>query len=319
MDPAGEGSSKKGRNRPDGSKKPARRRKGRPPKSSSVSQLIKQLRETVFPEPDTRATRKQVLQQTKHYILQLENTLDSLLKMKSNILLEDNSSCSLEDIKLEYLQLINNDEGSLPANPLEGEMDPVLLYLQPEVKRDLEESVEELKLENSTHSLSSPDLMEFERYLHFYKQTVDMLVENRVVSTGQVTHPGVSKAISSLWQELLQEGKTNIYQERLSQARNTAACSFTLVPDPGSFKRDSGAESQEATSSFLSSTPEDVLLDDAFDLAAGFLDCSSKQTFSSPGTPINESSPWQSPTGEKQLHQHISEFLRAKFSSFTKV
>ncbi|XP_075711958.1 stimulated by retinoic acid gene 8 protein homolog isoform X2 [Rhinoderma darwinii] len=318
MDAAGEGSSKK-RNRQDGAKKTARKRKARTPKISSVSQLIQQLRQTVFPEPDTQATR--VLQQTKHYILQLENTLDSLLKMKGHTLMEDDGSCSLEDIKEEYLQMISNDQGDSPAEPVgKDETDPVLLYLHPEIKRDLEESAEELKIENSTDALSSPDLVEFERYLRFYKQTVDMLIENRVVSPGQITYPVVSKAISGLWQELLQDGKTNIYQKSFSQVKNTATCSFSYPSDTGCTNggvRDSGAESQEASSSFLSSTPEDILLDDAFDLAAGFLDRSANPTTSSPGSPIYESCPWGSPEGEKQLHQHISDFLKAKYSPAT--
>ncbi|KAM4039827.1 stimulated by retinoic acid gene 8 protein homolog [Anomaloglossus baeobatrachus] len=313
MDAAGEGSSKKGL---DGSKKPARKRKARTQSSASVPQLIQKLRETVFPEPDTPATKKEVLQQAKFYILQLENTLDTLLKMKAKILMEDSAPCTLEDVREEYLQLISNEEeGGPPADPVGlGDVDPVLLYMCP---RDLDESVEELKLENTAESLSSPDLMEFEKYLRFYKQTVDLLVEDSVVSPLQVTHPVVSKAISSLWQELLQSGRTSSYQSCLS--RSAASCSFSSPPDAGGTSggiRDSGAESQEASSSFLSSTPEEILIEDAFELAAGFLDQSGKQTMSSP-SPTYDVSPWEIPEDEEQFHRYISNFLRSKFSLCT--
>ncbi|XP_073505332.1 stimulated by retinoic acid gene 8 protein homolog [Phyllobates terribilis] len=281
MDAAGEGSSQKGRN---SGKRPARKRRARAQSSTSVPQLLQKLRNLVFPDPDTKATRKEVLQQAKQYILQLESTLDSLLKMKADIFLEHSTPYTLEDVREEFLQLMSNEEGGPTADPVDiDDIDPVLLYMQPEY---LDESVEELKIENTAQPFSSPELMEFEKYLRFYKQTVDLLVESGVVSLVQVTHPVVSKAISNLWQELLQSGKTNNYQNCLSQDRTAASCSFSSPSDTGCTNegiRDSGAESQEATSSFLSSTPEDILLDDAFELAAGFLDQGANQKTSSPG------------------------------------
>ncbi|XP_066445284.1 stimulated by retinoic acid gene 8 protein homolog [Eleutherodactylus coqui] len=320
MDTAGEGSSKKVRNRQERGKKRSRKPKTTTPKTSAVPHLIQQLQEMMFPDPDTQVTKKEVLQQTKQYTLQLENTLSSLLKMKGHILMDDSSPCSLEDIKDEYLQLFRSSQGGPPAGPAGQELiDPVLLYLHPVIQKDLEESVEELRIEQANKASYSPDLIEFERYMHFYKETVDMLLENKVVPPGQVTHPVVSKAISNLWEELLRDGKTNIYQRRLSEARNTAACPLTYHSDAGytdGGRRGSEAESQEASSSFLS-TPEDVLIDDAFELAAGFLDCNSNQKLSNPGSPTHKSSPWESPEREQRLHQNISDFLRAKFLSCT--
>ncbi|XP_077122900.1 stimulated by retinoic acid gene 8 protein homolog isoform X2 [Ranitomeya variabilis] len=314
MDAAGEGGSQKGRN--SGKRPAARKRKARTPSSTSVPQLIQKLRDLVFPEPDTKATRKEVLQQAKQYILQLESTLDSLLKMKADIFLEHSAPYTLEDVREEFLQLVSSEEGGPTADPVDiDNIDPVLLYMQPEIQEDLDETVEELKIENTGEPFSSPELMEFEKYLRFYKQTVDLLVESRVVSQAQVTLPVVSKAISNLWQELLQSGKTNNYQNYFSQDRTAASCSFSS-PDtscPNGRIRDSGAESQEATSSFLSSTPEDILLDDAFELAAVFLDQGANRMTSSPG-PTPDVSLWSSPQGEEQLHQYVSDFLRRKFS-----
>ncbi|XP_056425509.1 stimulated by retinoic acid gene 8 protein homolog isoform X2 [Hyla sarda] len=253
--------------------------------------------------------------------------------MRSHVIMEDSAPCSLEDIKEEYVQLYSSDQCDRPVG-VEGmgEVDPVLLYMRQDFQRNLEESVEELKIESSTESVSSPDIMDFERYLNYYSQTVDMLVEHRVVSPAQIAHCVVSRAIFSLWQELLQDGKDEVYEKYLSQARNTVPCSVTYPTDTGCTnggKRDSGAESQEATSSFLSSTPEEILLDDALDFTAEFLDQSENQKKSCPGeegaseNPPAEyilrdvSPPWDSPGGEKKLHQHVYNFLRAKFSSCT--
>ncbi|XP_075066527.1 stimulated by retinoic acid gene 8 protein homolog [Mixophyes fleayi] len=323
MDTAGEGSSKKGRHRQGTRKRPVRKRPSRARKSTSVSQLIQQLRETVFPDPDTQATRSQVLHKTKTYIQELENTLDSLLKMKGNFQIEDSGACSLEDVKEEYMQTCYSiDQGGAVDNTeVKSEMEPMVWYLPPDFKLDLDQVVEELQINDlqSPEPLSSPDLVEFERYLHFYKHTVDMLIENTVVSPEQITHPVVSKAISSLWQDLLQEGKANIYQYEIPQARSTP-CSLAYPSDAGCTNggiRDSGAESQEATSSFLSSTPEEVLFEDAFDVAAGFLDNHVTQTMSSPRSSTHGSSPWESPEGDTQLYQQITGFLRTRLSSFT--
>ncbi|CAN2387192.1 Stimulated by retinoic acid [Pristimantis euphronides] len=303
MDMTGVDGPPKKRNRKDCGKK-KQKQKSRNPNNSSIAEIYQQLQKIASPDPAKAATKKEVLQQAKHYVMELENTLAALLSMKGRFLMDDSGPGNLEEIKEEYLQLLDDDQSSPPAEPVaQDEIDPVLLYLHPAIQKDLEESVEELKLEHLTESSSSQDLMDFEQYMSFYKQTADMLVDNQVVSPGQLTQPDVSKAIFNLWQELPQYWKAKAYQK--PQHRNTASGGRSV----------SGAESQEASSSFLSSTPEDISLDDAFELAAEFLECSEKQMLSNPGS--HESSPWVNPEGEKQLDQNISDFFRAKFFSCT--
>ncbi|XP_063785088.1 stimulated by retinoic acid gene 8 protein homolog isoform X1 [Pseudophryne corroboree] len=319
MDTVGECSSKKGTRRQNTGKRPVRKRSSRNRKQTSVSQLIQQLRETVFPDPDAQATRHQVLQTAKLYIQQLENTLDSLLKMRGRCQTEDSGCCSLEDIKEEYLQLYHIDQGGAVADKEEKpDVEPVFWFLEPEFSWDLEEVVEDLQISKpqTPEAFSSPDLVEFDRYLHFYTQTVDVLVENSVVSPEQVTHPVVSKAIFSLWQDLSQEGKANIYQYGIPQASSTP-CSLTYPSGTGCTIRDSGAESQEATSSFLSSTPEEVLYDDAFDVVSDFLAQNTDQMMHSPRSPPHGSSPLESLEGYSHLYQQITGFLRTRLSSYT--
>ncbi|KAM8974577.1 stimulated by retinoic acid gene 8 protein homolog [Pelodytes ibericus] len=316
MDEAGEGGSKPVRRKQGSGKGPTRKRLARTQKPAPVSHLIRQLRETVFPNPDTQATKRQVLHRTKDYIHELENTLESLLKMR-----EDTVPCSLDDVKEEYMHIYYNDLSIVePSCGTRPESESAVWFLQREYDRGLPANEEESKpKQHQSPERSSQDLLEFERYLLFYKQTVDMLVENGVVTTEQITHPVVSKAISSLWQDLPQEGKADLYQYCRFQAGGTA-CSLPCPTDtncPNGCVRDSGAESQEASSSFPSSTPEEILFEDAFDIATSFLDSSTVQNTSSPSSAY-ESPPWESPEGDSLLYGQIAGFLRACFCTQAK-
>uniref|UniRef100_A0A670J0M2 Stimulated by retinoic acid 8 n=1 Tax=Podarcis muralis TaxID=64176 RepID=A0A670J0M2_PODMU len=96
------------------------------------------------------------------------------------------------------------------------------------------------------------------RYLHFYKQTVDLLVDNGVVSPEDVTLPVVSTAVSHLWQGLPEERRDGVLQycnQRQNFITEVKMASQEPPCTEGSV-RDSGA-SQEASGSLVS-TPEEV-------------------------------------------------------------
>ncbi|XP_078509689.1 stimulated by retinoic acid gene 8 protein homolog isoform X3 [Lissotriton helveticus] len=264
-----------------------RRRLSQARQRATLAGLIGQLRDTVYPEidPYNMVTKGQVLRRAKNYIQELEHTLDTLLKMKESFHLEDGNPCSLEEVKEEYVRVYccNASNASVESS---RENPSMSRYLSKQYgNKSLEE---ESKYELTQSSVtSSPDLMEFERYLYFYKQTVDLLVENQIVSAGEVTLPVVSKAVSHLWQDLPEDRKANILQycirqEKIPWPQNLStqepACTDSSV-------RGSQADSQEASGSLLSSPPEEILFEDAFDLAAGFLDHNEVQGLSSPRTP----------------------------------
>ncbi|EDM15322.1 rCG27844 [Rattus norvegicus] len=121
---------------------------------------------------------------------------------------------------------------------------------------------------------------ENERYLNFYKQTMDLLTMNSIISAQEVTLPIVSAAISHLWQTLSEEKKARLLQVWEQQHSTfsdlTEAC-LELAGAEGSMK-DSGVDSQGASCS-LDSTPEEILFEDAFDVAS-FLDKSEAQRLS---------------------------------------
>ncbi|XP_012661691.1 stimulated by retinoic acid gene 8 protein homolog [Otolemur garnettii] len=105
-----------------------------------------------------------------------------------------------------------------------------------------------------------------ERYLSFYKVTMDLLTDNGIISSKEVTLPIVSAAISHLWQNFSEERKASLLQ---AWAQKYAGAAQESTHPEGSMK-DSGMDSQGASCSLVS-TPEEILFEDAFDVAS-FLD-----------------------------------------------
>uniref|UniRef100_H0WHN1 Stimulated by retinoic acid 8 n=1 Tax=Otolemur garnettii TaxID=30611 RepID=H0WHN1_OTOGA len=104
------------------------------------------------------------------------------------------------------------------------------------------------------------------RYLSFYKVTMDLLTDNGIISSKEVTLPIVSAAISHLWQNFSEERKASLLQ---AWAQKYAGAAQESTHPEGSMK-DSGMDSQGASCSLVS-TPEEILFEDAFDVAS-FLD-----------------------------------------------
>ncbi|XP_072340089.1 stimulated by retinoic acid gene 8 protein homolog [Scyliorhinus torazame] len=111
-------------------------------------------------------------------------------------------------------------------------------------------------------------------YLNFYKETVDLLVENRIVSMEQITLPIVSKAISHLWQEMSGEKKEAIFKkcsQRSSVCLSPGEQITLQIPmQMDCTVRDRALDSQGASGS-SESNHDEMLFEDAFDLASGFL------------------------------------------------
>uniref|UniRef100_A0A8C3RTZ4 Stimulated by retinoic acid 8 n=1 Tax=Chelydra serpentina TaxID=8475 RepID=A0A8C3RTZ4_CHESE len=246
----------------------ARRRLSQARHRATLAGLFNNLRETVFSQSDNSASKCQVLRKAKNYIQELEQTLDTLLKMKESFNLEDGNPSSLEEVKEEYV-----------------------------------------KMYFSNHSESGSTVW----YLYFYKQTVDLLVENGIVCTEEVTLPVVSTAVSHLWQNLPEERRDSVLQY-CSQRQH-------ILPDPkaacaeGSV-RNSRANSQEASGSLVS-TPEEILFEDAFDVAAGFLDRNeTQQAMSSPGSMFAGCTS-ENPEDNHRLYLQITGFLKGLFFANT--
>ncbi|XP_059963640.1 stimulated by retinoic acid gene 8 protein homolog [Mesoplodon densirostris] len=299
----------------------ARRRLSQARHRATLAGLFRSLRKTVYSHSDLTASKWQVLNKAKNHIQDLEQTLANLLKQKESFNLEDGNVNSLEEVKEEYASMycknpslmLNtvHQKGSDTWCPIEA--------VRKEVKKEEEEEEEDeeeeeeaeeknVELLNSPVTLL-PDLLEFERYLNFYKQTMDLLTENGIVSSQEGTLPIVSAAISHMWQTLSEERKASLQQawaQKHSGLLGLAGACQEPACAEGSVK-DSGVESQGASCSLVS-TPEEILFEDAFDVAS-FLDKSEAPSTSSSSSVLAVCNPEN--TEEKfQLYMQIVSFFK---------
>ncbi|NXF68591.1 STRA8 protein, partial [Ciccaba nigrolineata] len=154
------------------------------------------------------------------------------------------------------------------------------------------------------------------RYLYFYKHTVDLLIEHGIVCTEEVPLPEVSTTISHLWQELSEERRDSILQycsQRDLLMDPKAACQEPACTQ-GSV-RDSRGNSEEARGSSVS-TPDEVMFEDAFDVAAGFLDRSETQGMTSQSSAF-ASCASKNPEDHHRLYLQITDFLKCLFFANT--
>ncbi|NXA36881.1 STRA8 protein, partial [Eudromia elegans] len=153
-------------------------------------------------------------------------------------------------------------------------------------------------------------------YLCFYKHTVDLLIEHGVVCTEEVPLPVVSTAISHLWQELSEESRECILQycrQRAFLLDPKVPCQEAACAE-GSM-RDSRGNSEEASGSLVS-TQEEVMFEDAFDVASGFLDRNETQGMSSQSSAFGSCTP-ENPEDHHRLYLQIIDFLKGLFFANT--
>uniref|UniRef100_A0A663MTB5 Stimulated by retinoic acid 8 n=1 Tax=Athene cunicularia TaxID=194338 RepID=A0A663MTB5_ATHCN len=154
------------------------------------------------------------------------------------------------------------------------------------------------------------------RYLYFYKHTVDLLIEHGIVCTEEVRLPEVSTTISHLWQELSEERRDSILQycsQRDLLMDPKAACQEPACTQ-GSV-RDSRGNSEEAGGSSVP-TPDEVMFEDAFDVAAGFFDRSETEGMTSQSSAF-ASCASKNPEDHHRLYLQITDFLKSLFFANT--
>ncbi|XP_065692732.1 stimulated by retinoic acid gene 8 protein homolog isoform X1 [Patagioenas fasciata] len=288
----------------------AKRRLSQARHRATLSRLFSSFREAVLSQSDNSASKYQVLRKAKKSIQKLEQTLGSLLKMKESFSLEDGNPSSVGEVREEYVKRHFSNHSTASASEAASESDSSIWNLIQECEKQTMEEDEKPEFVQCPDT-SSPDLVEFERYLYFYKHTVDLLIEHGIVCTEEVPLPEVSTAISYLWQELSEERRDSILQycsQRDFLMDPKAACTEGSV-------RDSRGNSQEASGSSVS-TPEEVMFEDAFDVAAGFLDRSETQGMSSQSSAF-ASSTSENPEDHHRLYLQITDFLKSLFFANT--
>ncbi|XP_048193668.1 stimulated by retinoic acid gene 8 protein homolog [Perognathus longimembris pacificus] len=259
----------------------ARRRLSQARHRATLVMLFNDLRKIVYSKSDLTSSKWQVLNKAKDYIQGLEQMLGNLLKLKESFNLNDENAKSLEEIKEEYARMYSGDNSlileNFPQNdsfllcpPETGGKEEAEEEDEEEQDEEEEEEEEEKKIDLTASPVAtSPELLEFERYLNFYKQTMDLLTWNGIISSQEVLLPIVSAAISRLWQILPEESKACLLQAWTQKHSSLAEAGLESTYAEDSMK-DSGVDSQGASCS-LASTPEEILFEDAFDVA-NFLD-----------------------------------------------
>ncbi|XP_055506875.1 stimulated by retinoic acid gene 8 protein homolog [Leucoraja erinacea] len=282
----------------------ARRRLSQARHRAKLAGLFNHLRDTVYAQSAGVTQRWQVLRKAKNYIMDLERKLENLLILKEKYHLKDDQPLSLEEVKEEYIGYYKDHSIFSSCSCLHS--DTASNALPAKTKVTLWQWLRDYRghpTENDVKSVcsqspvkSSTELLEFEGYLNFYKETVDLLVENRIVSMEQITLPVVSKAISHLWQQMSMEGKAAIFKKCSQRVCFSPSEQLTLqIPlQIDHAARDRILDSQGASASSESNQDEVRLLkqtsfhiekvlihlenfllfmlfEDAFDLASGFL------------------------------------------------
>ncbi|KFV15356.1 Stimulated by retinoic acid 8, partial [Tauraco erythrolophus] len=229
----------------------------------------------------------------------------------------DHDECLINSVKKLFMWLFFLCVLSSTASAAEAmsESDSTIWYLIQECEKQTMEEDGKPEFIQSPDT-SSPDLVEFERYLYFYKHTVDLLIEHGIVCTEEVPLPEVSTAISHLWQELSEERRDSILQycsQRDFLTDPKAACQEPACTERS--VRDSRGNSEEASGSSVS-TPEEVMFEDAFDVAAAFLDRSETQGMPSQSSAF-ASCPSENPEDHHRLYLQITDFLKSLFFANT--
>ncbi|KFW04431.1 Stimulated by retinoic acid 8, partial [Eurypyga helias] len=313
----------------------AKQRLPRARRRATLARLISGLREAVSSRSENSSSKHQVLRKAKKSIRKLEQTLGSLLKMKESFSLEDGNLTSLEEVREKYVKrhfsnhrakgegeswlgkngpgAWNDHDNTASASEAASESDSSVWYSNQVCEKQTMEEDGKPEFIQSPDT-SSPDLVEFERYVHplFYKHTVDLVIEHGIICAEAVPLPEVSTAISHLWQELSEERRDSILQycsQRDFLMDPKAACQEPACTE-GSV-RDSQGNSKEASGSSVS-TPEEVMFEDAFDITAGFLDRSENQGMSSQSS-ASASCTSENPEDHHRLYLQITDFLKSLF------
>ncbi|OXB75395.1 UNVERIFIED_CONTAM: hypothetical protein H355_010597 [Colinus virginianus] len=239
----------------------------------------------------------------------------AFLPTAESFILEDGNPSSLEEVREEYVKRHFSNHSTASPSEAVSESDSAIWYLMQECeKQTMEEDSKPGFMQYP--DTSCPDLVEFERYLYFYKHAVDLLREHGIVCAEEVPLPVISTAISHLWQELSEERRDSILQycnQRDLRLDPTDACQEPACTDGDT--RDSGSNSEEASGSLVSA-PEEVMFEDAFDVAAGFLETNETQGLSSQSSSFT-SGIFENPEDDHRLYLQITDFLKSLFFANT--
>uniref|UniRef100_A0A8K9WMW9 STRA8 bHLH domain-containing protein n=1 Tax=Oncorhynchus mykiss TaxID=8022 RepID=A0A8K9WMW9_ONCMY len=163
---------------------------------ANLATLFETLNTVVCPTSNKMPAKWKILDHAKGFLKEQEAHLSRLMLLKGIFLGNEDGPCSLEEVRAEYRRLQSHSRrpgGFRRHGGDDGE----------DLTETSEEDSAEETLDDSAPSQTSinslTNILEFEGYLLFYRQTLEKLVCSGVLSPGQTGLAVVSEAISGLW------------------------------------------------------------------------------------------------------------------------
>ncbi|KAL2102871.1 hypothetical protein ACEWY4_002039 [Coilia grayii] len=172
---------------------------------ATLASLFDSLKMVVCPGSKKTPAKWKILDHAKGYLKEKESCLSYLLSLKRSYLERDDEPNSLEEVREQFRRLCS--KCILEPSSRRGRYRTSVVRGSEEI---LEESGSEVSPDDpmddtpfsQSSDLSASNIKEFEGYLYFYRQTLELLVRGGVLSPEQTGLAVVSEAISGLWTNL---------------------------------------------------------------------------------------------------------------------
>ncbi|XP_047660125.1 stimulated by retinoic acid gene 8 protein-like isoform X6 [Tachysurus fulvidraco] len=202
-----------------------------------------------------------ILDHAMGFLLEKEAYLSKLLALKDYVD-DDGGPKSLEDMREQYRSLYSK-QSTLHISS-HSCTDCVPVVAEDHESSEVVSTDEETDAQSQSSETSVPNIQEFEGYLFFYSETIELLLRSGVLSPDQTGLPVVSEAISGLWSSLPPERREEAQQHALDQ-RSASWESQTEISA-------SHLTSLDPSASY---TVEEDLLQDAYDVVQRDMDAAS--------------------------------------------
>ncbi|XP_062374205.1 stimulated by retinoic acid gene 8 protein homolog isoform X2 [Sardina pilchardus] len=250
---------------------------------ATLASLFDSLKTVVCPGSKKTPAKWKILDHAKGYLKEKEMCLNYLLSLKRSYLGREEGPNSLQDVKEHFRSLCSNCVLE-PSSRRGRYRCPVLPNVEEEEVAP-EESGSEISPDDpadetpfsQSSDLSASNIQEFEGYLYFYRQTLELLVRSGVLAPEQTGLAVVSEAISGLWGNLPPERRAAFQQCTLGASPYAwMGCCFLKQEAPA--EEDCSPESSQLPSQEEASTSsmlQEDLLQDAYDVVRKDMDSSS--------------------------------------------
>ncbi|XP_066579774.1 stimulated by retinoic acid gene 8 protein homolog [Amia ocellicauda] len=296
----------------------ARRRVLQAQHRATLAGLLDSLRDVVCPDARKNPTKWQLLRRAKRFLQQQERQLSRLLRMKEVYQVDTGGPCSMEEVREEYRNLYSFCSPKPAARPIRKLISPAPDLASHSEGQVLRGAGDVLVSQSSICSL--PNILEFEGYLFFYRQTLELLVTSGVLTPEQTGLAVVSEAISGLWATLPGERRAAIQACSLEREFCTChGCPRDPLPSgPGdlaytqpvhlSTPLDLSQVNSQGLSGSSGSTNEEDLFQDAYEMVQREMDTASENS------PTLECPDNSSVEELKEIYSEIMGFVKTQLS-----